>query len=355
MRGDGMVYRRGAIFWIRYYKNGAPFSESSHSRDEKAAKRLLRKRLGEIATGHFVGPSAERLTFEQMASDLVADYTINGRRALKSLPYWLAHLRRYFGYDRAVNITVDRVRAYAASRQKDGAANGTINRELTALKRMFSLAVQAGRLNSTPYIRLLEEHNVRQGFLDPPDFTRLRDALPVYLKDAITFLYLTAWRKGEMRSLEWRDVDLEGCAIRLRSENSKNHHGRVVKLTGELLSIIARAHNDRRPDCPFVFHDGGTSIGDFRKAWRNACKVAGFNGLLVHDLRRSGVRNAIRAGVPERVAMALSGHRTASMLHRYNIVSEGDLDIAAEKIDLYVEHRQGEPVKVAVLPGRVAA
>jgi len=175
------------------------------------------------------------------------------------------------------------------------------------------------------------------------------------LKDPITFLYLTAWRKGEMRSLEWRDIDLEGHAIRLRPENSKNHHGRTVKLAGELLNVIRRAHENRRSECPFVFHDNGTPIGDFRKAWRNATKAAGLSGILVHDLRRSGVRNAIRAGVPEPVAMALSGHRTPSMLHRYNIVSEGDLGAAAEKIDQYVEQRQAKSAKIVPLPIRTAA
>jgi integrase len=348
--GQGSVFKRGNIWWVQYYRHGKAYNESSRSDSQRVAQRLLRQRMGEITSAKFVGPSEERLTFEDIAADLTRDYEINGRRAIVSLPYWLAHLRRYFGTDRAVDITADRVRAYTSERRKAGAANGSINRELTALKRMFSLAVHGGRLGAAPFIKLLEENNVRQGFVEPGDFARLRNALPGYLRDPVAFLYFSAWRKGEMQSLEWRDVDLLGCAVRLRLENSKNGHGRVLKLKGELLDIIARASENRRPDCPFVFHEDGRPIGDFRKAWRNACRAARLIGILIHDLRRSGVRNMIRAGTPERVAMAISGHKTRSMLDRYNIVSEADLDAAIERTGIYVEQHQNP--KVTPLPVR---
>jgi integrase len=86
-----------------------------------------------------------------------------------------------------------------------------------------------------------------------------------------------------------------------------------------------------------VFHDNGQPIGDFRKAWKNALDYAGLPaGLVVHDLRRSGVRNAIRGGTPEHIVMAQSGHKTRAMLQRYDIVSEDDLAAAAERTDQYV-------------------
>jgi integrase len=202
------------------------------------------------------------------------------------------------------------VSAYVRERQQENAANGSINRELAALKRAFTLATRAGKINSAPYIRLLEENNSRRGFLDHGGFLALRDGLPTYIKDPVTFLYLSGWRVSEMRTLEWRDVDFLGREVRLRLEVSKNKNGRVLPVRGELLEIMERAKEARRPDCLFVFLEADEPIGDFRKAWKTACKRAKLTGIIVHDLRRTSVRNMVRAGIPERVAMELSGHKT---------------------------------------------
>jgi integrase len=109
-----------------------------------------------------------------------------------------------------------------------------------------------------------------------------------------------------MRALEWRDVDLGGKVIRLWPELSKNKDGRLLPLHGELLTLVRRAWSQRRLDCVFVFHADGQAIGTFRKAWKSACKITGLTGTIVHDLRRTAVRNLVRAGISECVAMTLA-------------------------------------------------
>lgn len=368
MNGMGRIFQRGPVYWIAYYHRGIEHRESTKATGKKGetkAGKLLKKRLGEIGSGHFIGPQEEKVTFEQMATDLVNDYKVNGKRSAKTLGCVLRHLRTGFAVTRAVDITTDRIRAYALQRQEDGAKNASVNRELAALKRMFTLAVQAGRLSSRPHIPMLAEENARQGFLDHGDFLTLRDKLPDGLKDPVSFLYFSGWRVGEMRALESRDVDLAGRVVRLRPELSKNKDGRVLPLSGELLEVIERAMADRRLDCLNVFHISGEPIGDFRKAWKTACIAAGlghmvptgkltrtgkpeltYKGLIPHDLRRSAVRNMVRANIPERVCMALSGHKTRAVFDRYNIVSESDLTSAAERLHM---HLNAQPTRQRVI------
>ena len=368
MRGIGRIYQRGSTWWIAYSHRGHEYRESSGSDSEAQAKRLLKKRLGEIGRGRLIGPVEEKVTFDGMAQDIQRDYETNGKRSLRSVTLSITHLQGFFGLDRALDITTDKIRAYISHRQSEGASNASINRELAALKRMFSLAIQAGKLSSRPYISTLEENNARQGFLGHGEFLTLRENLPDHLHGPVTFLYHSGWRVSEMRALEWRDVDLVGSVVRLRPEVSKNKDGRVLPLDGELLQTIERANGQRQPELPFVFHSNGQPIGSFGKAWRKACCSAGlgtmenngskkkYTGTIVHDLRRTAVRNMVRAGIHERVAMSLTGHKTRSIFDRYNIVSEADLAQAAKRLQSHLDKQPKQPtvVKIAQVRGKKA-
>ena len=348
MRGIGRVFKRGSTWWIAYSHRGKEYRESSQSESEAQARRLLKKRVGEMGRGKLIGPVEEKVTFEELAEGLLCDYRVNAKRSISAVQFPVRHLRQSFGLDKALDITTDRIKTHISCRQEEGASNATINREQAALKRMYSLAIQAAKLSSRPHIPSLEENNVRQGFLDHGSFLALRDGLPEHLKDPVTFLYLSGWRVSEMRALELRDVDLAGKMVRLRPEISKNKDGRLLPLSGELLEVIERANKGRRPDCPYVFHLNSQPIGDFRKAWKTATRAAGIGGNIVHDLRRTAIRNMIRGGTSERVAMKLSGHKTRNIFDRYNIVDEADLAQGAEKLQTYIAGQSQSPRVVSI-------
>jgi Phage integrase family len=153
---------------------------------------------------------------------------------------------------------------------------------------------------------------------------------------------------------QWKQVDLPGCAVRLRADQTKPGEPRIIPLGepgNDLHDMLAdqekKRHADLCPESPWVFFRQGSvnpkkdsarrghQVVDIRKGWDKAVKETGISRLF-HDLRRTGVRNLVRAGVPEKVAMLVSGHKTRSVFERYNVVDERDLHAAAEKLSRHL-------------------
>lgn len=366
----GELKKRGKIWWIRYYKNGRRHEESSGSTKEGDARSLLRLREGDIERGVAITPKVGRIRFDEATKDVINDYRTNRKRSLDDVERRIEmHLKPFFGNRRMASVTTADIREYIDSRQKEttvlrkaftftardgtprhvpeqrrtitGVSNAEINRELTALKRMFNLAIQAGKLLQKPHIPFLKEDNVRVGFFERDQFLAVLAHLPEPVRPAATFAYLTGWRiDSEVLPLEWRQVDFGAGEVRLDPGKTKNGEGRTFPMTRDLRELLEQQRamtenlqRQRKVVCPRVFHRSGRPVKSFRVAFRSACVEAGCPGRVLHDFRRTAVRNLVRAGIPERVAMQMTGHKTRSVFERYNIVSAGDLREAAKCLD----------------------
>jgi len=374
----GAIYQRGGVWWVKYYQHGRPIRETSESTDDQRdAEKLLLKRSAAIEEGRTVNPKVNRCKIDELLAMVVTDYTVNKQSSLPEAERRIRkHLKPFFGGRRAAAITSDLVMKFIESRQAKGrASNGEITRELSILQRAYTLGRKAKKVDDAPVIEMLAENNVRKGFFERADFESIVTHLPPHLVGVLRFGYVTGWRiRSEVLPLEWRHVDWKNRTVRLEVGETKNDDGRVFEFTSELEEVLRAqeaytrtVQREQQRVCPWVFHRNGTRIKTFYKRWRTACLKAGFATKnlktkritaqkIPHDFRRTAVRNLVNAGVPERVAMQMTGHKTRSVFDRYHIVSPGDVKRAAALLDAHLTAERAEAASrhnlgtVAVFP-----
>jgi integrase len=357
-RGTGSIYHQkgSAVWWVKYYRNGKPYRESTHTPNEGKALKFLQQRLAEVTTGNFCGPHAERVRIEELAEDLLRDYRINARRSLPDAEArWRLHLRPVFGNLRAVEPSSDLLTRYVDTRQQVGAENATINRELACLKRMYHLGLRTTppKVYRVPAFPKLSENNVRKGFLEDSAYSRLvKSCSELWFRTLLEIGRTYGWRKGELLHMRVKEVDLLARTLRLEPGTTKNRDGREVTMTDTVYALLCECVACKQQD-EFVFtREDGTPVRDFRKTWWSACVRAGigrmfcvpcslpvlgtkcetcnsqdltYRGLIFHDLRRTAARNLRRAGVAEGIIQKIGGWKTRSVFERYAIVTQTDI------------------------------
>jgi integrase len=338
-RGNGTIYLRGTTYWIQYYVRGRQINESTGSTDAAEAGRQLKVKVGEAAAGRDVAP--ERATINDLCALVLADYRLRKLRDTATVQWRVnSHIQPMIGSLLASRFTPQQVRQYVERRRGDSASDSTINRELSIVRRGFSLALREDPplVRRAPYIAKLEEDNTRQGFIEHPEYLALRTALPDHLKALLVVGYHCGNRLGELRKLRWHQVDMDGREIRIEKAQAKAKKPRTLPIYGDMVEWLEWQMTRRIPGCDLVFHWEGKPLGSHLKGWDRSCEAVGLD-LHFHDLRRSAIRNMERAGIPRHVAMGISGHRTESVYRRYDIVVEGDLQAAGEKLARYHEQQ----------------
>jgi integrase len=346
-RGKGSLVRyEGVANWTAcFYANGKEHRESTGTSDVKRARAWLKAKLDEVGADRrglttFVAADAKRVTVAALLDEWTADIELRGLKSAKSAEYHSRAGRAHFGTWRAVEVTAESVDAWVTKLRAAGLAPATCNRRVQMLASAFKLGLSRKRITAVPSFRKLSEAgNARQGFFEADEVDRVIAELPEHLQDLTRFAYLTSWRKAEACGLRWEWVDLAGGTITLPT--TKNGKRRSLALGGAVLEILKRREADRLVErdgepvvSDYVFHWHGQRVIDFKRAWRTAVKAAGLPPKMFHDLRRSGIRNMIRRGVPETVAMSISGHRTRSTFDRYSITNGADQRKAMEAVSI---------------------
>jgi integrase len=192
---------------------------------------------------------------------------------------------------------------------------------------MFRLGERVGKVAQRPFIAMLREDNARKGFFEAEQFAAVLKHLPADLRPVCEVAYITGWRvPSELLTRQWCHVDFAGGWLRLEPGETKNREGLMFPLIPQLRTVLeaqkaltAALEREQARIIPFLFHRRGKPIRHFYGAWRSACRAAGVPGRILHDFRRTAVRNLERAGVPRSAAMAMVGQQTEAIYRRYAI------------------------------------
>lgn len=314
------------------------------------AMKELKKEFARVVKGEIEPMLERKVMFDPDLTDLIKlDYEKNRRASLPSLKSNIKILNRFFGLDHATSVTSDRIDRMVVQLRAEGYADATINLCLTHTVTMYRLAADRTPplLAYKPRIRKIRGiKNTRKGFFEREDFEKVRKHLPTDFALFVEWLYLTGNRKGEAakierRQIRWHDKARTAGTIILEDVQTKNGKPRTIPLGGAIAELVRRALKNASLKTPLLFHHDGHQINfggasPFYKAWLAACEEAKVDGKLVHDLRRTAVRNLRRATGDSMIAKEISGHKTMSVFERYDLKDEDDLIKAAEQLTLYL-------------------
>lgn len=332
----------------------------------KTAARMLRDKVRvEVYENRFfpekyAAGTQKDTSIEQLLLLVVEDYKRQNQvvaDAEQAYAFWT----KFKGAFKTSHLTGSLLTRWADEWKHGGLSNGTINRRMSKLLRGFALARehQPPLVTTIPKWKALREAPARAGFLEWEAFRAIREQLFPYARIPATIGYWTGMRYGEIRDLEWRQVTFDHHAktvrIHLGGLVTKNGRPRQVIMPGDLYQVLTAWQTETaNTPCQWVCQVNGHQIGTLDTGWKSACIRAGlatgqwvkgrgywkdYQGPIFHDLRRTGLRNLIRAGVDRETAKSISGHRTDAVFGRYNIVNEEDLELAGQKVVAYHTQR----------------
>lgn len=315
------IIKKGGSWFIDYRVEGRRRREKIGA-SKRLAETVLAKRQADIAEGKFLDRKRIlRVRFEDYAADYL-EYSKANKRNYGRERYTMRHLLKAFGGRWLGEITVWLVEQYKARRQAL-VAPATVNRELTLLKHMFTKAIdwEKARTNPVKAVKLLREANTRVRFLTDDEETRLLNACPLSLRPLVIAALHTGFRRGELLSLRWCDIDFENGLVTVEASYTKNGERRSVPMSRTLCAVL-EGLRQQRSECEHVFRTrrGGryVSAGTTFKA---AVKRAGLSNFHFHDLRHTFASRLVMGGQDIRTVQELLGHKSITMTLRYSHLS----------------------------------
>jgi len=293
----------------------------------------------------FKKPAQPDIDFMEFGREFIAIYSKQNKRSWERDETALRCLEPYFRGKTVQEIGPELIERYKARRKTEVAA-GTVNRELAFLKTVFNKAVEWGRLDASPAMRIkrFREPNYKDRILTAAEQTRLLEAANGYLKPIIIVALNTAMRKGEILNLKWENVDLSKRCIHV--EDSKSGRSRHVPMNG----LVVEALSSLPQTSIYVFPSPRTGdvFKNIKASFKVACKRAGVKGLRFHDLRHTAATRMVEALVDLVTVSKILGHSSIQMTMRYAHPTPENMRQAVEKLGTYYEQTRQKVATVEI-------
>ena len=248
----------------------------------------------------------------------------------------LSHLVKFFGKSRPMKeLWIPDLKLYRTLRSNHGAANSTINREMSALSGVFRIALEHQVVEANPcrlLKRLSEKSSLRQVYIGFDDTQRIIAECPDWYQDMIRIAYLTGMRQGEVHKLQWRHVNLNSRIIALHGTETKEGNPKRVPIHRDLLPIFDRIGRVRSLTDNRIFKASPQSL---KWPWVRALKKLEWPDPRprFHDLRHTWKTNARRSKLDSEIRESILGHsnRALDVSERYGVISDEELVTAIDK------------------------
>ena len=307
------------------------------------AKEVLARKRAEAAEGRYSTPAKKPSPlFEDIAAEYLQYYQANRRpRSVERHQMAFQALKPFFAGHRLSDISPFLIEKYKRSRKEQGRSEVTINRELAFLKNLFTMAVTWGRASENPVkqVRFFREDNGRTRFLTEEEETRLLAACSPTLRPVVLTVLHTGFRKSELLSLTWQDVDFQRRMITVQASYAKNGETRSIPMTATVTTTLRALQPTTASTAAVFLNHQGAPYRNLRNVFVAACRRGGVTDVTFHDLRHTFASRLVMAGVDLPTVKELMGHKNITMTMRYAHLSHGHKQSAVAVLD-----RRGEKV-----------
>jgi integrase len=363
------IYRRGKVWWYKFWFNGQPIRESSKSTSKTIAKDAERARRRELERAYNRIPKRISIPLFRRAADewlsAVKPHLADRTQNIYDVAI-RCHLKPVFGLLLLCDIEASRISAYQARRKAEGASARTLNKELQVLRQILKRYKLWANLQGDVKFERESDHIGKA--LSDEDENRLLAACGsnLLLRTVVTLALNTALRKNEIRKLRWEDIDLLGRTLTVGRTKTEGGSGRRVPLNSGAYGALVRwagrfpqtePESYVFPACEDARLDGSKPNGakidasrpikSWRTAWRRAIRLvecpncrqlqnpgktchnedcgadihkitSTIAGLRFHDLRHTCITKVAEGPTGEQTLMSIAGHLSRKMLEHYS-------------------------------------